>query len=91
MGIHARLAYLALPVIILDSALNTLAYGTPVALDLATGPQSPLGQPQGTHGVTFTRPPCRQLHQIIHHFTMTTDGTTHQTNVRRILPGSQHH
>lgn len=87
MGFHARLAYLALPVIILiPSAFNTLAYGTPVALDLATGPQTVTvascthterteSRSRGRHAGSYT--------VIIHRFTMTlTDGTTHQTNVR---------
>ena len=87
MGFHARLAYLALPVIILiPSAFNTLAYGTPVALDLATGPQTVTvascthkerteSRSRGRYAGSYT--------VIIHRFTMTlTDGTTHQTNVR---------
>lgn len=87
MGFHARLAYLALPVIILiPSAFNTLAYGTPVALDLATGPQTVTvascthkerteSRSRGRYAGSYT--------VIIHRFTMTlTDGTMHQTNVR---------
>lgn len=87
MGFHARLAYLALPVIILiPSAFNTLAYGTPVALDLATGPQAVTvascthterteSRSRGRYAGSYT--------VIIHRFTMTlTDGTTHHTNVR---------
>ena len=87
MGFHARLAYLALPVIILiPSTFNTLAYGTPVALDLATGPQTVTvascthterteSRSRGRYAGSYT--------VIIHRFTMTlTDGTTHQTNVR---------
>lgn len=87
MGFHARLAYLALPVIILiPSAFNTLAYGTPVALDLATGPQTVTvascthterteSRSRGRYAGSYT--------VIIHRFTMTlTDGTTHHTNVR---------
>ena len=84
MGFHARLA---LPVIILiPSTFNTLAYGTPVALDLATGPQTVTvascthkerteSRSRGRYAGSYT--------VIIHRFTMTlTDGTTHQTNVR---------
>lgn len=87
MGFHARLAYLALPVIILiPSAFNTLAYGTPVALDLSTGPQTVTvascthkerteSRSRGRYAGSYT--------VIIHRFTMTlTDSTTHQTNVR---------
>lgn len=87
MGFHARLAYLALPVIILiPSTFNTLAYGTPVALDLATGPQT-VTVASCTHTErTESRSRGRYAGSyivIIHRFTMTlTDGTTHQTNVR---------
>lgn len=88
MGFHARLAYLALPVIILiPSAFNTLAYGTPVALDLATGPQTvtvaSCTHTERTESRSRGRYAAGSYTVIIHRFTMTlTDGTTHQTNVR---------
>ena len=88
MGFHARLAYLALPVIILiPSTFNTLAYGTPVALDLATGPQTvtvaSCTHKERTESRSRGRYAAGSYTVIIHRFTMTlTDGTTHQTNVR---------
>ena len=87
MGFHARLAYLALPVIILiPSTFNTLAYGTPVALDLATGPQTVTVASCTNKEHTESRSRGRYAGSytvIIHRFTMTlTDGTTHHTNVR---------